>query len=272
MKLTNRTERGRLRSQEALKTEAREALPFDPEREITAEDCARIRQAIETERQFSSTNMVWMFCVLFPAQADSLREKDRIYASNSGDAENYADELTTLKLLRPNEFKQKDYKQTTLREDLKMALNKKLQTRQANKWDHWVDAAICFKTLFPEDPPLLLSTEQIAEVREEIAWDHKSVRTHQLRELAKFKLLFPEEFSDLQLEHNDWREIRANIDRLRKEVATNTSVTYGLTFTLFSAKVLAAEHAEIDSQGMVVITPPARHLPTPQSLPARNLA
>lgn len=267
MKLTHRTERGRLRSREVLGTEAEETVPFNPEQEITPEDCAHIRQYIETQPQFNNTSMIWMFCVLFPDQAESLKEKSPILAYESSNAEDYADELTTLKLLRPNEFKQKKYKHTALRERLKVALNKKLKTGEANKWGHWANVAICFKTLFPEGHSLQLSPEQLAEVNQEINWNNPSIRKHSLWELAKFKLLFPQDFSALRLEPEDWTSVRRDIDELRQRPDS----IYGLTFTLFAAKVLAAEDAEIDSQGNVVITPPARQLPTPPELPVRGL-
>jgi hypothetical protein len=205
---------------------------------------------------------------LFPDQADSLKEKNPKRAYEDSDPEGYADELTTLKLLRPNKFKQKKYKQTALRERLKVVLNKKLQTKQTNKWDHWANVAICFKTLFPEGFDLQLSPEQLTEVNQEIEWDKPSVRKFTLWELAKFKLLFPQEFSTLRLEPEDWSTVKQAIDELRQ----NPNSTYGLTYTLFAAKVLAAEHVEIDNQGNVVITPPARQLATPQPLPARDLA
>lgn len=268
MKLIHRTERGRSRSREVLETRTQKELPFDPERDITAEDCSRIKQSIEKEVQFNNTTMNWMFCSLFPDQVDSLQEKKRIRAYHSQDAKDYADELTTLKVLRPKEFKQKDYTKTTLHQDLTAALANELRARSANKWDHWVNVAICFKSLFPADQSLQLSTEQLAEVRKGIDWDNRSHRHFHLWELAKFKLLFPEQFSDLQMEPEDWGEVKRRIKELRE----NPRSIYGLTYTLFSAKILAAEQAGIDSDGNVVITPPARPLSIPQPLPSRDLS
>lgn len=267
MKLTRHPERQRLSSREVLGTAAEEALPFDPEREITPEDCARIRGYIETQQQFNNTSMIWMFCVLFPDQVDSLKEKSPVLAYESTNAEGYADELTTLKLLRPNEFKQKKYKHTALHERLKVVFNQKLRTKAANKWDHWADVAICFKTLFPEDRSLQLSAEQLAEVNQEIGWDNPAVRKFKLWELAKFTLLFPQDFSAPRLEPEEWTRVRQDIDELRQQ----PSSVYGLTYTLFAAKILAAEHAEIDNQGNVAISPPApRPLAAKRPLPARD--
>lgn len=271
MKLTNRIEQRRLPSREVLGLEPIEALPFDPERDITAEDRSRMKQYIETQ-DLNGPDMIWAFCVLFPDQVGSFAVEGPFDTNNPSEAENVAEDLIIQKLLHPNKFKQVDYKKTMLHEDLRQELDTKRQKYPVDQWANWSSAAIRFKTLFPEDSTALLSADQLAEFRQELAWDDHSRRKDNLWVLANFKLLFPGEFADLQLEDNDWRELRTKVEKIRKNLDTDRAAPYNLTFALFSAKVLAAEHAEINSQGNVVITPRSRRLSSPKPLPARDLS
>ena len=61
------------------------------------------------------------------------------------------------------------------------------------------------------------------------------------------------------------------MNKVREQMNTDRDAPYMLAYTLFYAKVLAAEHTEINNQGMVVITPLARQVRRSVELPARNL-
>lgn len=241
--------------------ERTEKLPFDADKEITADDWANMKEALVISRINTSRDdfvrIAKYMKLLFPERVSELALDNNDWGAIKLDIDNYRPRsdndkffliASAAKILFPERIKELGLDDQDW-EMIKWKMQNSYATRQ---WDKLLTEAEYAKLLFPRHEfGALLKDERTWEgIKKHIEGlkNEKSNMVLFVGYASTAKLLFPSHAGEINFDKNTWDVVKKNLNFYREIHASSTLAVYAAAM-----KIMAAEDAEITDEGIFEI-------------------
>lgn len=246
-------------------------LPFDPEKDIFAEDwedmksgfLKNMREAEHGVNRLHHLNRAIELKTLFPERSDELnlgpeiqKELEQLYDVESR-AEYTSEALEKLKVLFPGKFKEiiskkgdpdwNEFKWEKMKEYLE-----EHRTGTSFSWHDIAGLAVTLKMIHPERiSELNLNDEFVEKIKKSMSMDMEENDMYSfLSDASNFRILFPERVGELNLDNKFWTKAKKEFRSLIRDKKYHHPSTFAMNM-----KILAAEDLKFTDRGMEVVMP-----------------